>query len=476
MRFHDKRGFTLIELMVVIAILAIVGLVVFLNLPSQRNASNLAGITEQMVALLREAQSGAATQKQNVAWGVYFSNATNTAPFYAIYSGASYASGTVIGRYAMPQGAVGFVSANLPQGFVRDVTFSPISGIDKNGPTTIEIYTLSGTPLVSIISISRNGSVVSGTITQHMYVPDNPNNRVEKFDTDGNYISQFGCPSGPCPGGSGPGQMINPADAAVDLNEYVYVLDVGNNRVDKFSANGSFVSQLGCPSGPCPGGSGNGQFNFTLGTGAVYVDANGFIYVGDPTNNRVEKFDSSGNYLSQLGCPSGACPAGSGNGQFNFPGEITVDASGYIYVLDVNNNRVEKFGSSGNYLSQLGCPSGACPAGSGNGQFNNTYDLAIGTNSNVYVADSGNHRVEIFDPSGNYVSQLGCPSGPCPGGSGNGQFNFVNGVAVDAYGNVYTSDQFAGLIQKFDPAGNYVSQISCNVSSTSCSPATVRIY
>ena len=156
------------------------------------------------------------------------------------------------------------------------------------------------------------------------------------------------------------------------------------------SASVGYLLQFGTP------GSGNGQFNRPVGV--AVSPSSGDVYVTDPQNDRVEKFDSSGHYLSQIGCASGACSSGSGNGQFNGPVGVAVDpSSGDLYVTDRGNERVELFDSSGNYLSQFGCASGACRSGSGNGQFFGLDSLAIDpSNDDVYVIDPGNNRVEKF--------------------------------------------------------------------------------
>ena len=129
--------------------------------------------------------------------------------------------------------------------------------------------------------------------------------------------------------GSGNGQFDGPADVAVDSSGNVYVTDVYNNRVEKFSSTGTFLLTWGS------NGSGDDQFNTPQG---VAVDTSGNVYVADTDNNRVEKFDSSGNYITQWGS------FGSGNGQFKIPSGIVVDSSGNIYISDSGNNRIEKWG------------------------------------------------------------------------------------------------------------------------------------
>jgi len=80
--------------------------------------------------------------------------------------------------------------------------------------------------------------------------------------------------------------------------------------------------------------------------GSWTADAAGNIYLVACNDNRIEKFDSNGNFLTQWGSN------GTGNGQFGFPSGIAVDAAGNVYIADKLNCRIQKFDSNGNYLTQ----------------------------------------------------------------------------------------------------------------------------
>jgi len=114
---------------------------------------------------------------------------------------------------------------------------------------------------------------------------------------------------------------------ASDAMGNIYVVDSGNARIQKFSADGNYLDQWGSF------GTGDGQLSDPLGI-RVTVDR---VYVVDTSNNRIEVFDLNGNYLGQFG------GAGSGDGQLSAPWRITTDSAGYVYVTDTNNNRVQVF-------------------------------------------------------------------------------------------------------------------------------------
>jgi len=142
-------------------------------------------------------------------------------------------------------------------------------------------------------------------------------------------------------------------------------------------------------------------------------------------------------YLTQWGT------FGTGNGQFAQPAGVALDGSGNVYVADTGNNRIQKFTASGIYLSQWGT------AGSGNGQFSGPFGITVAGGS-VYVVDSGNRRVQVFTTAGAYVTQWGSL------GSGNGQFQqplCVAAIASHKTGlslyltSVYSSDELREWFQ-----------------------------
>src|SRR6476659_9257097 len=173
----------------------------------------------------------------------------------------------------------------------------------------------------------------------------------------------------------------------------------------------------------------------------VATDAAGYVYVVDSFNNRIQKFDSSGNFLRAWGkdvvqsgkagdlgtgfeiCTVAAdCQIGlSGGlgGEMNLPRGIVVDGAGNVYVADRYNYRIQKFDSNGTFERTWGkgvnmtTPGNLCTAASGNtcqigtsgggaGEFNAPKGVAIGLGGSVYVADTDNHRIQKFDPNGTF--------------------------------------------------------------------------
>lgn len=222
-----------------------------------------------------------------------------------------------------------------------------------------------------------------------------------------------------------------------DSSGYFYVtFKIGSQyRVGKFDSSGQPVAAFSGNPFFGANGSGNGQFG-----GECYgitVDSSGNIYVADTSNNRIQKFNSSGTYQAQVGS------LGSGNGQFSFPAGLARDSSNNIYVADTGNKRVQKLNSSLTYQAKVGS------FGYGNGEFFVVLGVAVDGSGNVWVSDGGdNKRVQRFNTSLSYQSQFStAPIEP-------------RAITTDSSGNVLVADAAeAGVVQKFDSSGVYQAQV-----------------
>jgi streptogramin lyase len=229
--------------------------------------------------------------------------------------------------------------------------------------------------------------------------------------------------------GSGNGQFISPTTIAVDAQGDLYVADYGNERVEKFSASGEYMTQWGGH------GSGNGQFDVV---GVVVAGPDGHIYVSDWNNGRVEAFEPDGTYLTSWGS------SGSADGQLFHPLGVAVDTNGDVFVADQGNSRIVVFSSSGSLRRQWGT------FGGGPGQFFQAYGLAFGPDGNVYVTDGGNDRIQVFDKTGHFIRQWGTT------GTAGGQFHFPHQLAIDGRGDVFVTDNHNNRVEKFTSTGAFI--------------------
>jgi DNA-binding beta-propeller fold protein YncE len=154
----------------------------------------------------------------------------------------------------------------------------------------------------------------------------------------------------------------------------VYVVDTVGHRVVMVSPSGQILGSFGTR------GTGRGQFNFPTN---IARGADGRLYVTDTMNFRVQVFDAEGRFLRTFG------QLGDGSGDFDKPKGIAVDSDGHIYVVEGFHDVVQIFDETGHLLLVVGS------SGSRDGQFWLPTGIAI-VNDLMYVADSANQRVEVF--------------------------------------------------------------------------------
>ncbi len=230
--------------------------------------------------------------------------------------------------------------------------------------------------------------------------------------------------------GSGNGQLSEPRGVATDSAGNIWVADQNNNRIEKFSASGTWLASYGTK------GTGNLQFEKPWGT--AINQSTGNVYVADRANNRIEELSSSGTFVASFG--------NSGEGKLKEPTGVALDVAGDVWVSDKANNRVVEFSSEGTFTRAFGT------LGSGNGQLSAPQGIAISEGS-VYVVDSGNSRVEQFSATGSYIGQFGSK------GSGAGQFKEPFGIAANpSTGVLYVADASNSRIEEFSPAGRLLTE------------------
>jgi DNA-binding beta-propeller fold protein YncE len=157
------------------------------------------------------------------------------------------------------------------------------------------------------------------------------------------------------------------------------VADSQLHQVVIFSSDGRLISRFGRR------GTGDGEFNFPT---HVSVDAAGRIYVTDSMNNRIQVFDREGHFLRSFGS------AGDSPGHFSRPKGVAVDTAGHVYVVDGLFDNVQIFDDAGRLLLDWG------ESGSGPGKFWLPNAIAINSRNEIYVADTYNHRIQVFRYTG----------------------------------------------------------------------------
>jgi tripartite motif-containing protein 71 len=258
-----------------------------------------------------------------------------------------------------------------------------------------------------------------------VYIVDTGNNRIKVFSNNGTFITEWGGYGGRADNGT----LRFPRGIAVNSWSFsgdVYVADTGNNRIQVFSSNGTFLTRWGGYGGAVE----NGTLRFPQG---IAIDpSTGNVYVADTGNNRIQVFSSNGTFLTRWG------GYGTINGTLRTPTDITIDQQGNVYVADTGNNRIQVFSSNGTFLTRWG------GYGTGNGSLIQPSGIAVDSEGNVYVADTGNNMMKIFSNHGALVSRWG------DYGRSEISLRSPSGITIDpSTGNVYVADTGNNRIQLF---------------------------
>jgi uncharacterized protein (TIGR03663 family) len=268
------------------------------------------------------------------------------------------------------------------------------------------------------IALSPDGSI---------YVADTFNHRVQHFTAEGTFIQQWGSKSPECPyPGSPPsnvpaGTFCEPWGIAVSGDGSVYVADTWNDRIQKFTADGQFITMWG---------HGITQDTSDLlgfyGPRGIVVDSLGNVLVTDTGNSRVVVFNADGQPITQFGS------TGVAAGQFAEPVGMALDATGRLYVVDTWNQRVQVFtpDNVGGYTPTASYEI----AGWETTSVNNKPFIAIDLQGNIFVTDPDGYRVIELSNTGTILRYWGNI------GNDHGSFSLPTGIAADGQGGVWVVD------------------------------------
>lgn len=161
--------------------------------------------------------------------------------------------------------------------------------------------------------------------------------------------------------------------------------------------------------------------------------------------------DPYADFYRTLGAAKTWGTQGTGNGQFTNPRGVAVDPAGFVYVADSGNHRIQKFDPAGNHLLTWG--------GQGNapGQFQEPWGLAVDDQGQVYVTDTWNHRIQVFDGDGTFVRQWGSHSQAQNLDSNTAKlFWGPRDIAIDDQGRVLVMDTGNKRVQVFTTDGEFL--------------------
>jgi DNA-binding beta-propeller fold protein YncE len=284
-----------------------------------------------------------------------------------------------------------------------------------------------------IIVLTRSGDMYATTGTSRTFTHGGV--QLLEFDSNGRFLKEFG---------QGLYGFLYGQQVRVDPQDNIWVVDRGSSLVIKFDPNGNVIWPMGRkpesiniglrpPTAPPAGGRGG-------------ADAGG----------RGAAAGGGGEGRGRGGPPGTGTPGDL----FNQPSDVSWNSDGEIYVADgYGNARVGKYDKMGHWIKAWG------HRGSGQGEFDQVAGLQVDANNNIYVADAGNKRIQVFDKEGTYktsITGIGSPRAICisPGAH---QFLYAsnsNGVDDFDNGEIYKLELDGKILGKFGEAGKQMKQFS----------------
>ena len=294
----------------------------------------------------------------------------------------------------------------------------------------------------------------------NVFVADTSNLTIRKISPAGVVTTLAGTAAslGSADGTGAAARFNYPRGLAVDAAGNVLVADTGNHTIRKISPAGVVTTLAGTAgsAGITDGTGAAARFNNPRG---LAVDGAGNVLVADAPNHTIRKISPAG-VVTTLAGTAGVQDSTDGTGaaaRFSNPIGLTVDGAGNVLVADSANHTIRKISPAG-VVTTLAGTAGSAGITDGTGaaaRFNNPRGLAVDGAGNVLVADAPNHTIRKISPAG-VVTTLAGTAGVQDSTDGTGaaaRFNFPQGLAVDAAGNVLVADTSNHTIRKISPAG-----------------------
>jgi streptogramin lyase len=378
-------------------------------------------------------------------------------------------------------------SGSLPAGF----TLSPDGVLSSSGvpPATPGTYTF------TVQVKDSTGNQASGTITL-VVVDDGIITTVAGTGpscviASTNCVPAFSGDLGPAPLAG----LSDPRGVAVDGAGNLYIVDSGNARVRKISPSGVITTAAGngetcypassSPPTPCYlSADGLPATSAVLSPSAIAVDGTGNLYIADAFLSRIRMVSVATGIITTIAGNGASGFSGDGGpataAGFYSPQGIAVDAAGNVFVSDIS--RIRKISASTGIISTVVGSATSGFSGDGgpalSGTLSGPKGIAVDAAGNLFIADTGNHRIRKVDTSGIITTVAGtgvaCTiSGSCTnsvigdgGAATSASLNFPPSVAVDAFGNLYIADIYNNRIRKVSSTTGTITTIAGTGNAT----------
>ncbi|MES9991786.1 MAG: NHL repeat-containing protein [Candidatus Thiodiazotropha sp.] len=235
--------------------------------------------------------------------------------------------------------------------------------------------------------------------------------------------------------GDSAGGMVMPTDIAIGKDQRAYIVDSGNNRIQVYAKNGSYLFSFGSK------GKGNNQFSSPVG---ITTAEDGRILVTDRGNKRIQIFNSDGSFIKSI-------PTIAGKSTIT-PVDVATDHKGKRILVTASgpHHRILVYNNSGDIKAVWGKP------GNNQGEFRYPATITVNNENETYVVDVFNTRVQVLNQKGNFLVSVGS-WGVTPG-----HLFRPKGVAIENDGQILVSDSYLGVVQLYNSDTRFNAVIGIN--------------
>jgi streptogramin lyase len=272
--------------------------------------------------------------------------------------------------------------------------------------------------------------------------------------------------------------LFFPFGVALDATGNLYIADEGNHRVRKVAAVTGIITTVAGNGSATFAGDGGAATSASLDPFAVALDESGNLYIADVGNHRIRKVAATTGIVTTVAGDGSATFAGDGgaatSASLNSPYGVALDASGNLYIADLNNYRIRKVDAASGIITTVagnGIPTYAGDGGAAtSASLNSPTGVALDASGNLYVADYYNQRIRKVDVASGIITTVAGNGSPTFAGDGeaatSASLNGPLGVALDANGSLYIADIGNNRIRKVAATTRIVTTVAGNGRAT----------
>ena len=314
---------------------------------------------------------------------------------------------------------------------------------------------------------SPSGVALDGS--GNLYIADTSNYRVRKVDAmTGNISTVAGTGTGGFGGDGGAAASATlsfPYGVALDSSGNLYIADSFDNRIRRVDATTGNISTVAGTGTSSFSGDGGAAASATLNSPrGVALDSSGNLYIADGGNQRIRRVDAATGNISTVAGTGTFGPIGDGgaatSASLSSPSGVALDGSGNLYIADALDFRIRRVDATTGNISTVAGTGGGFGGDGGAATAARLWvpeGVALDGSGNLYIADTGNHRVRKVDTSGNISTTAGAGASGDGGAAASATLSNPHGVALDGAGNLYIADRLNHRVRRVDAATGTIS-------------------